>query len=1254
MRFLRFQNAVLALSLLAVAGFVAFGTVPAAYGQTATTGALSGSVTDGTGAVVPGATVVLVDTGTDATQTQKTNAEGHYTFANLKPGTYKVSATAESLKSDTNQVTVLVGTTAPGEIRVTPTGNKEVVEVSSTSAPLVDTENIALATTFAEQQIQDLPTPGGDVTTVAFTAPGVIVNAGTGSIGGNFSSNGLPGISNLFVLNGFDNQDPFLNLNNSGSSNLTLGQGELQEATVIQNAYNSQYGRAAGAEIQYTTKSGGNSFHGEADYNYNGTLLNANGWFNENEQVAQGQPNIAPHAVSNEWAVNTGGPIIKNKLFFFGDYEGLRYVLPSSSGFVTFPTPTLATYIEQTVPSAVSGLYAQAMNDYTKSPAYKSAITVTNGSASNQDGNGLLGCGDSDPADSFLGAPFTPGGLAGTPAPGGGFFGEVPSDSSSSGEDAMRGGPRLGLRRAHPLATGGNVVPCMLVGQASVNNVNKEWLFTGRADWYISDKNKIYGRYKMDRGSQPTNTSVIDPLFSALSIQPEYEGQFNDSYVISPTMTNVFVAASNWYSAYFGPPNVAASLAELPMNMLVPDDGLDGSGVNGAPGLGASNPGTQGLGVLYALTQGRNVTQYQIEDDFNWIKGKHAIKFGENFRRDLVSDYDSQIGTIFPDSIQLSLGDFASGAINGNPNSNQWDAAGVQANSYSQSFAAAPTAHLALFNIGGYVQDEIQASSRLKLTVGARFDRTGSPVCHGDCFANYTPGTFPASGVGFGTAYRAANGGSINSVENNAFPVEKLNFQPRGGFNFSIDDKTEIRGGLGVFSDLYPAAFLDNVIQNFPNEYAVNVLSGANGPTGAGSTGSFARQVNSTVQSAFLGGQGLAAIDNSLNAAGVPFQPPTLGAYFPGTFKVPEYFEYSLQLQRQISRSDALIVSYVGNYGYHEVFQNANLNASSGTFTENGTGGEWDSAGSFANLPSTPPDPRFSRVTAVTNNGHSNYNAGWISYKHNGHGVTTQFSYTYSHSLDLISNGGVNQGFQANSLFGQATPNLAVQNLNYASSDYDIRNSLTGDIVYEEPYKFSNKLLEGFAGGWILGAKTYYRGGEPFSIVNGAVLAGFKTIGGSLLSSGATVVMPDLAPGVTQHQLVNHSASDPHICVFQDCLDSDLDLATGNTAAQFVTYSAQTDFGNLQRNQERGPHYVDTDLSLLKRIVKVEGFTFELGANAYNVWNHANFAQPVNDISSGSFGQIQQAVAPPTSPYGSFQGAAVTQRLVQIHGKITF
>ena len=136
----------------------------------------------------------------------------------------------------------------------------------------------------------------------------------------------------------------------------------------------------------------------------------------------------------------------------------------------------------------------------------------------------------------------------------------------------------------------------MVQAFGAANNINKEWLFTGRGDWNISDKHKIYGRYKMDRGSQPTYTSFINPLFDAVSIQPEYEGQFNDSYVISPTKTNVFVAAANWYSAYFGPASNSAAQAVYPF-FSITDAGLDGSGTDQSGGLSL-------LGVPDNLTQG--------------------------------------------------------------------------------------------------------------------------------------------------------------------------------------------------------------------------------------------------------------------------------------------------------------------------------------------------------------------------------------------------------------------------------------------------------------------------------------------------------------------------------------------------------------------------------------------------------------------------------------------------------------------------
>ncbi len=1188
MQFIRLQRAALALSLFAVAGLVVLAPTPAAFSQTAVTGAISGVVADSTGGVVPGATVTVVNTGTNATLTVTTNAQGEYAAPQLAPGTYRVSATATGLQSETSQVTVLVGTTIPANITVTPTASKTVVEVSASTLPLVDTQNVALATTFNSEQIESLPTPGGDVTTVAFTAPGVVVNTGSGY--GNFSSNGLPGVSNLFVLNGFDNQDPFLNLNNSGSSNLTLGQGELAEATVVQNGYGAQFGRAAGAIIEYTTKTGTNSFHGMADYNYNGTVLNANGWFN---QFYNG-PDTRPHAVSNEWAANIGGPIIKDKLFFFSDYEGLHYVLPNTSGPVTVPSSQLEQYTLANIPSSVSGLYGLIFSAFKNATAIKNLAPVTNGTAANQDdtgGNvnpatgqpGALGCGlNYQVGTDANGNPLYYGGLTGVSAPGGGTFGVD--------------------------------TPCMEVGTAAANNINIEWLFTQRVDWNINDHHKIYGRFKVDHGTQPTSTSFISPLFSATSIQPEYEGQFNDSYVISPTKTNSLTIASNWYSAYFGPENVAASYAALPL-YWVADAGADYSGVNEQGGLPSG-------GVPYYLTQGRNVTQYQIEDDFNWIHNKHTFRLGFNFRRDLISDYDSQEYTIFPLGVLYTLGDFASGEVNGT-SSNYFDS--NEYNYYQQAYTATTTAHLALYNVGAYVQDEWQALPSLKLTIGARVDRTGNPLCHNGCFGRYV-GSFPASGVTGDSPYNYSDGGQISAKTWNAFPnVQVINFQPRFGFNYSVDQKTEIRGGVGWFSDLYPAFFVDGAIQNFPNDNLITVLSGNMDTSGSSSVGAYSSAANSAILSGFAAGQGYNQIASTLSAQGIPFSPPNLGAIFSNEFKVPEYLEYSLQFQRQLGRSDAVILTYAGNYGFDGILVNPNLNAT---------------VSSQIATASTTLDPRFLKVSAYTNNNHSNYNGGMVTWKHNSHGITGQLSYTWSHSLDMVSNGGTGLPFTGASISTQIAPLLSSGNLNYGNSDYDIRHNLVGDVVYEEPHIRGHRYVDQVAGGWVFGSKLYYRSGNPFSITDDNAEGGIYNLSGT--------VMADLASGVTSKSLTNHLASSTHGCAVTACLDETQFAYYGTTSYN------QPDFGNLPRNQLVGPHYADVDLNLMKKILNFERFTFQIGANAYNIFNHPNFSTPVSDLGSGAFGLIESAVAPPTSPYGSFQGAAVTQRLLVIHGKITF
>jgi len=215
------------------------GALSVTFGQTITTGDVAGTVKDTTGAVVPGATVTIKSS-TGDNRTQTTDNAGNYRFTFLKPGDYVLSATAAGLKTDVTKLEVQVGQAVTVDLVAKVQATQEVVEVLA-SAALVETENANLSSTYSTKQVNELPAPGGDITSIAFTAPGITVSTGSGY--GNFSSHGLPGVSNLFTVNGNDYNDAYLNLNNSGASNLLLGSNEIQEVAVVQNAYSVQYGR---------------------------------------------------------------------------------------------------------------------------------------------------------------------------------------------------------------------------------------------------------------------------------------------------------------------------------------------------------------------------------------------------------------------------------------------------------------------------------------------------------------------------------------------------------------------------------------------------------------------------------------------------------------------------------------------------------------------------------------------------------------------------------------------------------------------------------------------------------------------------------------------------------------------------------------------------------------------------------------------------------------------------------------------------
>src|SRR5579875_3700163 len=293
------------LALLVIAAVMA----PSLMAQSLSSGDLTGTVTDPSGAVVPNATVTLKSNATGATRTTTTNSAGTYRFSLLPAGSYTVTAEAQGFTKTQTLATITIGQAAVADVKLKVGSTSQTVEVTS-AAPLVQTENADLSTNFSQTIVANEPNGGNDLTYIAQTAPGINMNRGQGY--GNFQTSGLPATSNVFTMNGENQMDPYLNLNNSGATNLMLGKNAVQEATVVTNAYGAQYGQQVGAQVNYVTKSGSNAFHGNAEYWWTGSYLDANNWFNGLSTPAL----PTPFNNNNQWAASLGGPIKKDKLFF--------------------------------------------------------------------------------------------------------------------------------------------------------------------------------------------------------------------------------------------------------------------------------------------------------------------------------------------------------------------------------------------------------------------------------------------------------------------------------------------------------------------------------------------------------------------------------------------------------------------------------------------------------------------------------------------------------------------------------------------------------------------------------------------------------------------------------------------------------------------------------------------------------------------------------------------------------------------------
>lgn len=455
--------------------------VPSASAQSLVAGDIAGTVVDPAAAVVVDATVALKSLDTGVTQSATTGNDGSYRFSLLKPGRYQLAISHRGFAKLVRDVDVAVGQTTVINLKLEISKAQSTIEVTET-APLINTEPGG-STSFTESEVQLLPSGGGDITNIAFTAPGAVVNV-TGGYG-NFTVNGLPATSNLFTVNGENDMDPYFNINNSGATNLTLGNNEVQEATVTTNPYAGEYGQLIGSQVSYVTKSGTNEYHGNAQYYWNGRYVNANDFFTNASSGGR------PFSNANQWAAALGGPIIKNKTFFFVDTEGLRFILPNVD-VSTVPTPAFAAAV-------LANIQANQPNQL---KAYQTMFNVWGNAKGGTSPQPMAACNAAD----------------------------------------------LNLPGFTPNANGDN---CGELLTTTPTSFAKEWILAGRVDQKITDKDNLFFRYKSDKGLQPTSLDAFDPRFDANSNQPAWDAQANETHIFNPRSTNAFTAAVSHYVAQF-------------------------------------------------------------------------------------------------------------------------------------------------------------------------------------------------------------------------------------------------------------------------------------------------------------------------------------------------------------------------------------------------------------------------------------------------------------------------------------------------------------------------------------------------------------------------------------------------------------------------------------------------------------------------------------------------------------------------------
>jgi hypothetical protein len=1226
-----------------------------------TYGSISGTITDQSGAAIADANVTLTNSSTSEKRTQVSNADGHFTFVNLFQGNYRIDVQKEGFKHfGEPNIVVQVQQDTHVDAALTVGQVTETVEVTS-EVPLLQTESSSLGQVVEQRKADELPLNGRNIFNLITVSPAAVAQGGSGGspVGQNPFSWGNYQVGGSFANQGAQYLDgqPL----NIGYINLPIiipTQDSIGEFKVQYNNLGAEWGKFSGGVVNLSTKSGTNNWHGSAYEYFRNKVLNANEYFNKQSELSSGLKNEAPPWTQNQYGFQIGGPVIKNKTFFYVSWE--QYRQRTGSPFTT------------TVPTA-----GMLTGDF--------SALCTKGF----DTTGV--CLDRDPAGNVTDQIYDPYSVNATTGQ------RVPYAKNQIPATEFSTATQVLWKKYFPAANSGGTINNYLSAAPSGGNTNE---FVARGDQNIGTNTRLFGRFAyygltdlpsnplgtglcLDRCAEKYHTKMVvfdvNHSFTPNTILDVNLSGSRFVYGRNPLLSGYDLTQLGWPSTYNSPP----STMRTPPTPAFPFPNDVGR--------------SQGNSAI-----GDHNSQYNITPSFTLIRGKHTIQTGAQFE----FGYDNYFQT------NIASGAFAFGGnwttqyaaaaaatnttVSADPllttNSNYAFAdflLGLSQNQGSfvnqtEGVAQVPaqTKGLQVYR-ALYVDDTWHIMPKLTINLGLRYELQGTWSDAYNRLSYWDPLATNSTVTGCGgTAGSTCPGdaflvGTGRNTSSNNIPMDKKAFSPRIGFNYALDQKTVIRGGYGVFyipnyvsfglnpdndvvnlattplhatTDLYvtPSAMLDGDGCSYGS--AGTVFTPARGPnlfdcTQAGPFGN-----SGIVAPPGRNFSGLATpnISSFVAANGSPTLAPYYGIGGHSNPKWGYVQQWNFDIQRQLPAGFFADVAYAGSHGVHLEQYSTNIDQLPDTL--------WSQAAALTTAVANPmvgTNPNSSLNGATIEAGqllrpYPQYNglslAGYgccdSSYNSLQATVTRRFqgggtllvAYTNEKLLsntDTLTSwlegptGGVGGVQDWNNLRGERS-----------LSSQDVSQRLVISYVLDLPFghgkAFANSLSgisNGVVSGWGIDGITTFQRGFPLKVT----YSGSTPLEAANL--GVANIRPDVVPGCDRQgprsldQWFNTS-----------CFTTPPDWGPGTESRVDPVL--------------RGPGINNFDFAIFKRTNIGERMGIEFRTEFFNLFNHPYFSMPATGFNgvatgptNGGFGVINSTVQ---------GGVASPERLIQFALKFVF